>query len=193
MLSLYQKIQRTESLQRSIDRDVRAFKIHFGLDCITNCSECCKNPEIIASPLEFLPFAWHANRLGQLEVWADKIEARLSSGVCVFYRQNENLWGCQIYPSRGFICRLFGFSAVLNKLSKPVYGSCRVLNKNMPDKIVRVNDSIASGAYVPVLPRYYQRLFAIDPTLSHDLMHINQAAQKAIELVWLYGSYRECA
>ncbi|HNW10909.1 MAG TPA: hypothetical protein PKI71_06050, partial [Candidatus Rifleibacterium sp.] len=83
MITLYHKVQKIESLQKSIDKDTRIFKLSAGIDCEKHCAECCRYHDINATPLEFLPFAWHACRLGQLDQWFDQLEKN-ESRQCIF-------------------------------------------------------------------------------------------------------------
>ncbi|MFZ5949101.1 MAG: YkgJ family cysteine cluster protein [Candidatus Rifleibacteriota bacterium] len=188
MISTYQKIQLVESLQKQIDHDVMRFKHMAGIDCLLHCSECCNYPDIQASPLEFLPFAYHAWKLGQLEFWADLSEKNEGS-LCILRNVSENAWGCQIYPVRGLICRLFGFSAALDKQGRPVFAACRILKNHDGEKIREIRDLVQSGEKMPVISHYYRRLAGIDLRLGQETMPINQAIRKAMEIVY-FMDYR---
>ena len=73
MLNIYQKIQKIESLQAEADKATKAFKVRYNIDCIEHCSKCCRYNDINATPLEFLPLAWHFYKTGQLEQLFEKI------------------------------------------------------------------------------------------------------------------------
>lgn len=193
MGSLYKKIQKVETLQRNIDHEIKIFKLGAGISCIQHCSECCKFPEIQATPLEFLPFAWHAFRLGQLDHWFNTLEKGNSAQQCIFYRDSSNSWGCQIYPVRGLICRLFGFSATINKNGQPQYGACRILKQQQPEKLDRIRQQIPQGLKIPVMAHQYRLLANIDPVTGNDFMPINKAIMKALEIIYFHFEYRECA
>lgn len=192
MITLYHKVQKIESLQKSIDKDTRIFKLSAGIDCEKHCAECCRYNDINATPLEFLPFAWHAYKLGQLDQWFDQLEKN-ESRQCIFAKLVDNCWGCSIYPARGFICRLFGFAASTDKNGQPVYGACRILKQKQPEKVARACKFVASGGRVPVMASYYRQLATIDPTLGNQFMPINDAIKKALEIVYFHLHYREAA
>ncbi|HNX75876.1 MAG TPA: YkgJ family cysteine cluster protein [Candidatus Rifleibacterium sp.] len=192
MISLYHKIQRIETLQQKINRDTKAFKNLAGINCDNHCAECCRYQDISATTLEFLPFAWHASKLGVLDYWFDKIEQHASS-QCIFALTGTETWGCSIYPARGLICRLFGFSAVTDKNGLPVYGACRVLNQRQPAMVDQAQRVIAAGGKVPVMASYYRQLAAIDPLLGVQSFPINQAIKNALETVYFHLHYREAA
>lgn len=192
MISLYHKIQKVETLQKTIDKDTRAFKRLTGIECENHCAECCRYHDVTATPLEFLPFAWHAYKLGLMEQWFDALDS--NEGLqCIFSRLDNNAWGCKIYPVRGFICRLFGFSATTDKHGKPVFAACRTLKQQKPEAINQALLYVAQGGKVPVITSYYQRLAFIDPVLGNDFMPINKAIKKALEIVYFHCCYREPA
>jgi Fe-S-cluster containining protein len=189
MINIYQKIQKVETLQRRVDREIANFKRQTCLDCDQHCIECCSYADVQATPLEFLPFAYHALKLGLIDQWFDELN-RHDSPMCFFRRSEKNAWGCRIYPVRGLICRLFGFSAVTNKHGRPEYAACRIMKRNWPDKVRLIKESISSGRKIPVISSYYRRLASIDPCLGQEFMPINAAMKKAIETIYFSVAYR---
>ena len=192
MLSLYHRIQKIESLQKAADKDVRLCKSHTGLACLQHCAKCCSYEDITASPAEFLPFAWHAWRVGLLDQWFDELD-RHDSNTCLFARFNEGEWGCRIYPSRGMICRLFGFAATTDKYGRPLFAACRPLKQNNPQIVQTVADYLAKGGKMPIIASYYRKLGVIEPGLGNEMMPINQAIKKAFEVIYFHFAYSECA
>ena len=192
MFTVYQKVQKIESLQKTIDKDTMAFKHNSGIDCTKHCTECCRYPDINATPLEFLPFAWHSYKLGLLDQWFDRLES-CESSQCIFARINDGNWGCSIYPARGFICRLFGFSATTDKNGQPVFAACRILKQKQPEMVNNASQFIAAGGKIPVMASYYRRLAAIEPALGTQFMPINDAIRKALEIIYFHLHYRESA
>ncbi|NCB39381.1 MAG: YkgJ family cysteine cluster protein [Erysipelotrichia bacterium] len=192
MISLYHKVQKVESLQKSVDKDTKVFKRHACIECESFCAECCRYNDVTATSLEFLPFAWHAYKLGLLEQWLEDLEKN-ESQQCIFLRQDADKWGCKIYPVRGLICRLFGFSAITDKNGRPVYAACRILKQHRPETASRAGLYVVGGGKVPVISTYYRRLASIDPSTGNDFMPINQAIKKALEIVYFHCLYRESA
>ncbi len=193
MNSLYQKIQKVETLQNSIDREIKIFKTNSGIDCPRHCSECCNYQDIMATPLEFLPFAWHAFKIGQLDYWFDELERSPDEQRCVFYRGDTQNWGCQIYPTRGLICRLFGFSAITDKTGKPVYGACKVLKQQKIDLVNKTRELISQRSRIPVMAHQYSKLASIEPVWGNELLPINQAIKKSLEIIYFHFAYAACA
>lgn len=192
MLSLYHRIQKIESLQKTIDKEVKQCKTHTGIDCLQHCAQCCGYHDITASPAEFLPFAWHAWRLGLLDQWFDELEKHTDS-TCAFAKFNEGAWGCSIYPARGLICRLFGFSATTDKNGRPLFAACRVLRQSRPELVQGVVSYLEKGGKIPIIAGYYRQLSAIEPKLTGEMIPINQAIKKAFEIIYFHFSYSECA
>jgi hypothetical protein len=85
------------------------------------------------------------------------------------------------------ICRLFGYSARINKEEKKELVTCKILKEEMPNEVAKASDS---GKKLPVMVHYHSRMSSIDIQLN-DRMPINKAMQKAIETVAAYYAYRK--
>ncbi len=189
LVTTYQKVQKIESLYKAIDKEIKNFKQELGIECKTHCSKCCEYDDIQANPLEFIPFAYHAHRLGQLDEWFDKIEAH-DSKKCIFHVQENGKWGCKIYPVRGLICRIFGFSATTSKTGAPQLASCNIIKGLQPDHGARFDSLIKRSKKIPTISSLYKRLEAIDPTSGNACLPINKAIQKSLEKVYFYFSLK---
>lgn len=189
MLNLYQKVQKIESLQAEADKATASFKKRYDIDCQEYCSECCQYDDINATPLEFLPLAWHSYKTGQLEQLFQKV-SETDSKKCVFLTKENGKWGCTCYPSRGMICRLFGFSSIKDKHGKCCFAECKTLKKCCPDKTKEICEMIHNGSKTPVISDFYRKLSTIDMTLENELVPINQAIKEACEIVYLHTAYK---
>jgi Fe-S-cluster containining protein len=175
-------------LQYEVDRQISTFKRRVDIDCVTHCAACCAYPDVQASALEFLPFAYHAFKLGFLDQWYEEIDQNRSP-LCVFRKDHKDSWGCRIYPVRGLICRLFGFSAVTDKNNKPKFAACRIIKASKPENSLKVNEFVAKGGKIPIIPNLYRKLSAIDPGLGNEFLPINQAMKKALEIIYFNYIY----
>ena len=182
MKSLYQKIQRIESLQNNADEHTSLFKKHAKIDCLEHCAECCRYNDIEATPLEFLPLAWHAYKLGLIDEWYEKL-FDCSSKQCFFSVFEDGKWGCKVYPVRGMICRLFGFAAVKDKNGKHVLAICHTMKEKFPEIALKASEYVKNGGLVPVLEEYYSQLSDIDFNLAKEYYPINEAMKHAFEIV----------
>ena len=115
-----------ETLYTELDGRIASFQGWSGLGCKFGCGKCCLKPDIEASPLEFLPFAVALHQEGLADEWLKKLDA--SSSICVIYNEGQGGAGlCSRYLHRGLICRLFGFSARLNKYGVRELVTCQVI------------------------------------------------------------------
>ena len=153
-----------------------------------HCSKCCLYDDINATPLEFLPLAFHLYKSGLLEEVIEKINNKNDSR-CIFSVFENDKWGCSVYPSRGLICRLFGFASVLDKHEKPCFAASHSLKENCPEKIQQICKKIASGEKSPVIPIFYRKLAMLDFQLGEDLLPINQAIKEACDIVYMHNAY----
>ncbi|MEN9948651.1 MAG: hypothetical protein RL106_1474 [Bacteroidota bacterium] len=188
MKTLPQKVQQVKKVYARLDAHIDSLQNESGLRCISGCGQCCKKPDVEASPVEFLPLAleWfdqdiHWDQYEQLQSKADP--------TCFVFRPNVTSFGglCNAYPNRGLICRLFGYSARINKEEKKELVTCKILKEEMPNEVAKASDS---GKKLPVMVHYHSRMSSIDIQLN-DRMPINKAMQKAIETVAAYYAYRK--
>lgn len=188
MKTLPQKVQQVKKVYARLDAHIESLQEDSGLRCVSGCGQCCKKPDIEASPVEFLPLAldWF-----DADVHWEKYEELKNSqdSTCFVFRPHVTSFGglCNAYPNRGLICRLFGYSARLNKEGKKELVTCKILKDEMPAEIARAS---SAKKKLPVMVHYHTRMAAIDIQLN-DRMPINQAMQKAIETVAAYYAYRK--
>jgi len=58
-MSIERRVQLVEKLFFQLDQESVLFKKSSGLSCVVGCGRCCSTPTVEASPLEFLPWAFH--------------------------------------------------------------------------------------------------------------------------------------
>ena len=189
MLTLYQKIQKIDTIQKEADKATSAFKKKYNIDCIEHCAQCCRYNDINATPLEFLPLAWHFYKCGKLEEVFDKLSQR-KEPQCVFSIFEDGKWGCSVYPSRGLICRLFGFAAVLDKHGKPSFAVCHTLKEKEPEIMKMICEKVSTDSKTPIIAQFYRKLEMIDLKLGNELVPINQAIKEACEVIYLHTAYK---
>lgn len=190
MLNLYQKIQKIESLQAEADKETSAFKKRYNIDCLIHCSKCCQYDGITASPLEFLPLAWHYYKIGQLDELIEKLMNSHGGTRCVFFVSNNGSWGCCSYPARGMICRLFGFASIQDKYGKASYAACHTLKSECSERIQDICNKIRNGGKTPIIANFYRKLSVLDLGLGDEMLPINQAIKRACEIVYMHTAYK---
>lgn len=174
-----ENIQALETLNERLDNEIGEFKNETEMDCLPGCGECCLFPEIEATVLEFLPLAYHIYKDGKA---AEYLSRDFSPDApCILFRKKRGAedWGCTLYPYRGMICRLFGFSATLSKEGKPVLATCKHIKKAWPG----YQKAMENASYIPILRNYYNDLRDINPRLGDSFYPINEAIKRALELV----------
>lgn len=191
MKTLTQKVNEVNKVYRRLDKEIDTFQKNSGLSCLNGCGECCKKPDIEATPIEFLPLALQYYDEGIAEKMYEELQDRTDSLCHIFRPYVTNFGGmCSRYPNRGLICRLFGYSARKNKEGKPELVTCKLIKAGQSEAFEKAVEDLKSGLKVPVMSDYYTRMTSIDTSLA-EFYPINKAAQKAIEVVLHYYSYRK--
>jgi uncharacterized protein len=191
-MTLEEKSKAVEQVLQELDREIKEFQSWSSLGCKFGCGKCCFKPDIEATPLEFLPFAIHLQQIGRGEDWLDKIDNLSDDKICAILNPTQSGAGlCSEYPHRGLICRLFGFSARLNKYEKRELVTCAIIKTEQQASYQKAEIEINAGRPVPVMSDYYLKMHYIDPLLANDFMPINQAIKRAIEIVAQYFSYKD--
>jgi Fe-S-cluster containining protein len=189
-MPLEEKVEAVNKVFEALDQQISAFQSATSLHCKFGCGKCCFKPDIEATVLEFLPFAYHLYHQGEAEQWLDNLNGSNSS-ICLILNPTQAGAGlCTEYPYRGMICRLFGYSARTNKYGRKELVTCQIIKTEQAEAYKQAVVKIESGTEVPVMNQFYMQLHAIDFELTQNFYPINQAIQKAIETVLQYYAYR---
>lgn len=192
-MSIESKVRLVENLFDRLEQESTNFKSHTNLHCNSGCGKCCTNPEMGASPLEFLPWAFHLFLNGKAEEMLVELDNENSS-LCHLYKPHtifDNSKGsCKDYRYRGLICRLFGYAASRDKFGELQLATCKIIKEEQQENFKNTEEAIKKGLYVPVFTDYYMHLSQIDFRLGTTSLPINQALKIAIEEVLHYYAYR---
>lgn len=190
-MSIEQKVHLVESLFTKLEQESAHFEQSSGLTCISGCGQCCTHPSIEASPIEFLPLAFHLFLNGEAEKTIIKIN-KTKGTSCLIYKSLSlvNQGRCSNYVYRGLICRLFGYSANSDKYGKLRLATCKIVKEDQTVTFNSADEAINKGLYVPVITEYYMQLNQIDFTLGNIILPINKALKMALEQVLQYYAYR---
>jgi Fe-S-cluster containining protein len=189
-MSLEEKVRAVETVFDSLDKAIASFQASSGLHCKAGCGKCCFKPDIEATALEFLPFAYHLYKHDKCFEWLNRLMQQ-PSGICTILNPLQAGVGlCSQYTHRGLICRLFGYSARTNKYNQKELITCQVIKTEQSENYEKARATIAQGGNVPVMNQFYMQLHAIDMELSREFFPINRAIQRAIESVLHYYAYR---
>ena len=175
-------------LYKDLGAQINQLKEAYNINCISNCSKCCYYENVYANILEFIPFVldlYEQNLLNDFYYF--KFQECNSSNVCILLNQIDKTNGfgkCSFYENRGLICRLFGYSAIINKNNEKMFSTCRDIKLNFSDNIKELSNNI-SNLSIPVFYEYYLKLYSFNPGFSKDNYPINIAIKKAIEFIFL--------
>jgi Fe-S-cluster containining protein len=191
MKTLTEKVTAVKKVYARLDKDIAALQKQSGLHCLAGCGECCKKPDIEATPIEFLPLALKIFDEGQAETVHKELSLK-SDSLCYVFRPHLTNFGglCNEYPDRGLICRLFGFTARKNKEGQSELVTCKLIKESQHKEFETLTNEMKAGKKVPVMSDYYTRLSSIDHTLT-TFYPINEAMKKALEVVMAYYAYRK--
>ena len=192
-MAIEHKVRLVEELFDRLENEIAVFQSKTHLHCIAGCGKCCSTPEIDASPLEFLPWAFHLFLNGEAEDMLLQLQQKSDSN-CHLYRPltliDRNMGSCSDYRYRGLICRLFGYAASRDKYGQLRLATCKIIKEGQQENYNTAEEAISKGLYVPVFTDYYMQLSQIDNRLATTLLPINQALATAIEEVLHYYAYR---
>ncbi|MCU0400912.1 MAG: YkgJ family cysteine cluster protein [Algoriphagus sp.] len=194
-MNLLEKSKAVEAIFQELEQESKQFHEEAGMGCLSGCGFCCANPEVPASPLEFLPLAFDLYEKGIADDIANQLAANQENpGICVVYRSNSadvTKGFCGNYAKRGLICRLFGASARKNnKTGLKELITCKILKAEKEGEYQSVTGRINSDMLIPLAPAFYTRIKDIDEALTNQYP-VNQAILMALELVLRYKYYQE--
>lgn len=192
-MSIISKVKAVEKIFASLDKEIASLQASSGLHCLTGCGKCCFKPDIEATPLEFLPYAFHLFLTKRIEEAYDALLVKDTPTCAIFSPVADSIvkGSCSEYKYRGLICRLFGYSAVRDKYGKTSFITCLPLKTEATENVAAINNSISKGGSVPMMNDYYFQIRSIDTDLGTKQLPINQALREAMETVMGYYAYRE--
>ncbi|WP_299779734.1 YkgJ family cysteine cluster protein [uncultured Formosa sp.] len=190
-MSIERKVQLVENLFSKLEQETIQFNQSSRLSCVSGCGKCCTYPNIEASPVEFLPWAFHLFLIGEAEKTLVQLNKN-QSPTCFIYKPLSviNQGRCSDYKYRGLICRLFGFAANTDKFGNLRLATCKIIKEGQAENYNSTAEAITEGLYVPVFTEYYMQLNQIDFNLGSLILPINKALKMALEEVLQYYTYR---
>lgn len=190
-MSIERKVQLVESLFLKLELETAKFEQAAGIGCVSGCGKCCTFPNVEASPIEFLPWAFHLFLNGEAEKTIIKLNKNKSL-TCLVYKPLSIIdqGRCGDYKYRGLICRLFGLAANTDKYGKLRLATCKIIKEGQSENYNSATEAIDKGLNVPVFTEYYMQLNQIDFNLGNIILPVNKALKRALEEVLQYYAYR---
>ena len=193
-MSIAERVLQVEALFNQLELEIITFQEQTKLGCVAGCGKCCNNPDIDASPLEFLPWAYHLYLKGKAETILDLLNTTTELTKCYIYQPfsefEDDKGSCSDYKHRGLICRLFGYGAAGDKYGKLRLVTCKIIKEGQKVNFDQSTISINEGLSVPIFTDYYMNLSQIDFQLGNVVVPINKALKLALEEVLQYYAYR---
>lgn len=190
-MSIAEKVALVEKLFHQLELESNQFENASGLHCVSGCGKCCTYPDVEASPLEFLPWAFHIFQNAEAETTLTKLK-ETNSLTCSIYKSfsTTGQGTCSNYKYRGLICRLFGFAANTDKYGNLRLATCKIIKEGQAKNYKTTVEAISKGLHVPVFTEYYMQLNQIDFHLGNIILPVNKAQIRALEEVLQYYAYR---
>jgi Fe-S-cluster containining protein len=180
-------LDRLSEVYADLERQVAEFKRGAEIECLRKCALCCTTAKFVeASILEMLPLSLHFWEEGRAEELLEKLEGIHPEAPCVLLNpdpSDESRGGCNYYRFRPLVCRLFGFSANVDKDGHPTVAICNPLKKmdgGIPD---RITERIRQGLPVPLMPDFSRRVAFLHPHFVQEKYPVNIALREALEIV----------
>ncbi|MEQ9297313.1 MAG: YkgJ family cysteine cluster protein [Cyclobacteriaceae bacterium] len=192
-VSLPEKSIAVSKVFNTLDQAISQFQTVSGMDCFFGCGQCCTKPDIEASILEFIPLAIQHYEEGNAEQMYELLSADTDDPVCINFKSHanqEDRGRCTQYTNRGLICRLFGYSARVDKYGKNELVTCVRIKEESPEAYRKGAVHVKEGGEVPVMSNYYRQLQAIDFELANQRLPINEAMLESLKIVMAYYAYR---
>lgn len=190
-MSVERRVQLVEGLFHQLTQETNQFVKTAGIGCVSGCGKCCTYANVEASPLEFLPWAFHLFLNGEAQETLNLL-TKTNSKTCIIYKPLAalNQGRCSNYKYRGLICRLFGSAANTDKYGNLRLATCKIIKEGQADNYNSTSEAITKGLNVPIFTEYYMQLNQIDFQLGNVILPVNKALKMAIEVVFQYYAYR---
>ena len=192
-MSIEEKVNLVNELYQNLETEIKTFQTQTKLSCVVGCGKCCSTPDIDASPLEFLPWAFHVFLEGEAE---EKLAVlnNTTTPNCYLYQpksiEEYTKGQCSDYKHRGLICRLFGYGATTDKYRKLRMASCSIIKDGQKENFDKSTEAINNGLQIPIFTEYYMQLSQIDFRMGNVFVPVNKAMKLALEEVLQYYAYR---
>jgi uncharacterized protein len=189
-MELIDKVRAVEEVLKCLDEEISAFQAATTLHCKFGCGKCCFKADLEATPVEFLPFAHYLYEKGIAYEWYERLKKSEAENCLILNPTQSGAGLCSEYTHRGLICRLFGYSARVNKYGRKELVTCQIIKTEQKEAFEQSEKLISDGTPVPVMNQYYMQLHGIDPDLAREFYPINKAICRAVEVVMSYYAYR---
>lgn len=170
-----------------LDHQIAEFKKRTGIECLRGCTVCCATAKFVeASIFEMLPLSLHFWEEGRAAEILEKLEGIHPEAPCILLNPNapeELSGGCSYYRFRPLVCRLFGFSATVDKNGRPMIALCQPLKDLHSGIAEQLDQKIREDLPFPLTADFARKVGMIHPRLGQEKYPVNIALLEALELV----------
>lgn len=195
--TLMRRMDSLETIYARIEREHAAFRQSAAergksVVCPPRCGNCCVHFVPDAMPIEAdrLALFLLIERPSMIDLFfARREDSRARGAACPFWNESKPGENCMVYPGRPLICRLFGFSSILNKSGEPAFALCHGMPP-VPGEAARhfagaVSMAELFGAVPPPMADFSGEIVALDPSEAGLRASILDALPSALARVAL--------
>jgi Fe-S-cluster containining protein len=197
--SVREALEALHAVYADVETVTSRFSLQSGVSCPSSCGGiCCRNfePDVMEAEALYLA-AWLIEsgsegvaRLPGAEGGIADAPPDAPPGRCPFWDE-EGGGVCLVYPARGLICRLFGFSAVRGARGEKSFGLCFAMDRgeeDLPRQWREGKGDFFEIADPPVMADYGSRVAAISPGGGRE--GIGYATARAFNKLSMVLSFR---
>jgi len=154
------------------------------LPCLPECTKCCSNPDIEASPIEMIPMALAIFESPDFESIYEKLT--LSEGLPCLMMDGKK---CTRYEQRPSVCRMFGVAGYFDKNHQKTLSVCKLIKEAKPDQYSKT--LLKVDASTPMMADWFSRLKSLHPQIDQNRQPLNMALRNALEKVALWHQIKD--
>jgi len=191
---LYNKANEIQEILDSVEKIIRNVQLETGLRCPPSCRECCKTSgdSIQVTVTEFLPLSLRLWNEGKATHLLERLDSVYDNDECILFESSSAVseeGGCTEYASRPLLCRLFGFSGIINRSGQVIPVVCRYMKIHCPQSVEILLGKLSDGLKIPVFADYSSQIRGVDPYMGANTFPVNLALRRALEYVGLRFDY----
>jgi len=163
------------NVYQQMDIDNEKFSKKFNIKCVSTCNgNCCSKVDVEVSPVDLIPLVLNLIDQNKAEAILVDLFARINDH-CLFYSNGR----CSIYNDRATLCRLFGNTAIFDKMHQNNLSICREIANQYSHPIAKANANQA-----PNLVIYTQKINNLVPSWDSTPRSFNKALLYAINKIY---------
>lgn len=177
-----------------LEQEINAARKSCSFYCIEGCGACCYSPSknLEVTLFEAIPMAYAIIEQGEHEQVLAQLElGDCAERPCLFYvltSADGKMGSCTNYANRPLICRLFGSSVKNMREESRVPIVCKQLKALHFDDAEKLK---SLKSLLPLASQVSAAARAFNPTLSAELLPLNEAVRRALHYLLQRMEYVE--